>query len=316
MPKSARGVVEAEAPGRATRVLNGETHLGWLSLFGINAQTDGELLLRLTAAAIGVELARDGAPRSRHASFWSGSVSKSQVADVNASARGSRGSRHYAGPQYCVVVLETDAPAASSSSELQALASQAFAGDDAERGFCQRDQRLYAFVPAPRAVDASNARMAARAATAFRGAPQVGARNLRRRRHCGKHRDDSPQHRDCRRCARHRAARARRRACPVIRCVGRLPTALRRRRRRRACAPSPIRCWRRCAPTTRNIKRNSNGRSNSISTSGQNVKTASERLNVHRHTVFYRLRQIAEISSRSLDSAAGSTHLSFRDCGR
>ncbi len=43
---------------------------------------------------------------------------------------------------------------------------------------------------------------------------------------------------------------------------------------------------------------------------GQNVKTASERLNVHRHTVFYRLRQIADISSRSLDSAGDQ--LTFR----
>ena len=37
-------------------------------------------------------------------------------------------------------------------------------------------------------------------------------------------------------------------------------------------------------------------------TSGQNVKTAAAELNVHRHTVFYRLRQIGEISERSLDS--------------
>ena len=36
---------------------------------------------------------------------------------------------------------------------------------------------------------------------------------------------------------------------------------------------------------------------------GQNVKTAAAELSVHRHTVFYRLRQIAEISSHDLDSA-------------
>jgi len=35
---------------------------------------------------------------------------------------------------------------------------------------------------------------------------------------------------------------------------------------------------------------------------GQNVKTAAAELNVHRHTVFYRLRQIAEISGYNLDS--------------
>ena len=34
MPKSARSVVEEQSPGLAARVLNGQTHLGWLSLFG------------------------------------------------------------------------------------------------------------------------------------------------------------------------------------------------------------------------------------------------------------------------------------------
>jgi purine catabolism regulator len=36
---------------------------------------------------------------------------------------------------------------------------------------------------------------------------------------------------------------------------------------------------------------------------GQNVKTAAAELSVHRHTVFYRLRQIAEIGGHDLDSA-------------
>ena len=35
---------------------------------------------------------------------------------------------------------------------------------------------------------------------------------------------------------------------------------------------------------------------------GQNVKTTSAELSVHRHTVFYRLRQIGEITGRSLES--------------
>ena len=35
---------------------------------------------------------------------------------------------------------------------------------------------------------------------------------------------------------------------------------------------------------------------------GENVKTAAARLNVHRHTVFYRLRQIGEICAISLES--------------
>jgi PucR family transcriptional regulator, purine catabolism regulatory protein len=35
---------------------------------------------------------------------------------------------------------------------------------------------------------------------------------------------------------------------------------------------------------------------------GQNVKTTAGELNVHRHTVFYRLRQISEISGRTLEN--------------
>jgi purine catabolism regulator len=35
---------------------------------------------------------------------------------------------------------------------------------------------------------------------------------------------------------------------------------------------------------------------------GQNIKVAAAQLNVHRHTVFYRLRQIGEIGKLDLDS--------------
>jgi DNA-binding PucR family transcriptional regulator len=35
---------------------------------------------------------------------------------------------------------------------------------------------------------------------------------------------------------------------------------------------------------------------------GQNIKVAAAQLNVHRHTVFYRLRQIGEIGRLDLDS--------------
>jgi purine catabolism regulator len=35
---------------------------------------------------------------------------------------------------------------------------------------------------------------------------------------------------------------------------------------------------------------------------GQNVKVAAAELSVHRHTVFYRLRQIGDISGYDLDS--------------
>ena len=43
--------------------------------------------------------------------------------------------------------------------------------------------------------------------------------------------------------------------------------------------------------------------------SGENVKTAAERLHVHRHTVFYRLRQIAELTGLSLENSFDQLNL-------
>ncbi|MBV8530475.1 MAG: hypothetical protein JO104_04085, partial [Candidatus Eremiobacteraeota bacterium] len=59
MPATARGVVESGEAGRAQRVTAGNLDVGWLSIFGVNSAPETDLLLRLTAAAIGVELGRD-----------------------------------------------------------------------------------------------------------------------------------------------------------------------------------------------------------------------------------------------------------------
>ena len=45
---------------------------------------------------------------------------------------------------------------------------------------------------------------------------------------------------------------------------------------------------------------------------GQNIKEAAAQLNVHRHTVFYRLRQIGEIGRLDLDSPARPAHRARR----
>lgn len=308
MPKSARSVVEERSPGRATRVLNGEAHLGWLSLFGSNAQVEGDLLLRLTAAAIGVELARDGAPRSRQVSFWSG-LFEDRAVDANIVREEATAAGITLAAAYCVVALEADAPSASSANELQALASQAFAGNEAARGFCLRDLRLYAFVPAPREVDASNARTAAallprsaarrKSALAISGGVGTveGIATIRRS------------------IATAVAALAIGRRVlglghvPAYDALGAYPLLYEgadapRLRAFAYAVLAPLRAYdaKHQTELERTLKL--------YFDVGQNVKTASERLNVHRHTVFYRLRQIAEISSRSLDSAADQ--LTFR----
>jgi hypothetical protein len=308
MPKSARSVTESGAPGRVTRVLNGETHLGWLSLFSSNSQVDGEFLLRLTAAAIGIELARDGAPRSRHASFWAGLFDE-HIADANISREEAAANGIALAAQYCVVVLEADVPVASPPNELQALAMQAFAGNDTDRGFCQRDQRLYAFVPAPRAVDASNARTAAALL------PRVAARRKSALGVSGGVGTVESIATIRRSIATAEAALAIGRRVlgaghvPAYDALGAYPllyegAGVPRLRAFSENVLAPLRAYdaKHQTELERTLKL--------YFEVGQNVKTASEHLHVHRHTVFYRLRQIAEISSRSLDSAADQ--LTFR----
>lgn len=307
MPKSARTVVEAQTPGRVTRVLNGETHLGWLSLHGANAQPDGDLLLRLTAAAIAVELARDGSPRAQQTSFWSG-LFDAHVADAGTTREDAAAAGIVLAAHYCVVVLEADPFVASSLNELQAMASQTFAGSDANRGFCRRDQRLYAFVPAERAVDASNARTAAALLprSALRRKPALAVSGG-----VGSVESIATIRRSI---ATADAALAIGRRVfgtghvPAYDALGAYPLLYEGAdaARLRAFADAvlaPLRAYdvKHQTELERTLKL--------YFEVGQNVKIASERLNVHRHTVFYRLRQIAEIAARSLDSAADQLSL-------
>ncbi len=72
IPPSARSVVEAGAPGRAQRITAGKRRAGLaLALRRLTPRRTREILLRLAAAAIGVEMARDGAGvRERKRGFW------------------------------------------------------------------------------------------------------------------------------------------------------------------------------------------------------------------------------------------------------
>jgi hypothetical protein len=85
--------------------------------------------------------------------------------------------------------------------------------------------------------------------------------------------------------------------------LGVYPLLLRGGATARSCARFPIACSSRCAPTTKSIRPNWCARCGSSSTSAKRQDRRGRTLNVHRHTVFYRLRQIAEISGNDLDSA-------------
>ena len=305
IPATARAAVEGDAPGDVLRVTAGANHLGWLSHFGGNHAADAAILMRLTAAVIGVELARDtGAARGRKEDFWEALLAETfhdaAAARDQAAAHGIAAASAYVS---VVLELETDGEtnARADLAPLRALVPTFFRGLDGELGVRERGAALFLFVPASRAVDASNAKTAA----------TLLPKNLARRK-------------------------------PALRVSGGVGTVepLSRVARSAAAAQAALAIGRRVygtghvvshedlgaypllyegaevarlltfasetlAPLRRYDEKHQTELVRTLALYfklGQNVKTAAAELNVHRHTVFYRLRQIAEISGRSLDS--------------
>ena len=298
VPPSGRGVVESGAPGKVQRVTSGDAHVGWLSLFGTNAKPDAELMLRLTAAAIGVELARESfGARAKKGTFWSALLSESPL-DLAAVREEAAAHGIALAAQYCVVVLEaeTTGSLSSVSNELRALAGDVFQAGEADLGLVQQDHSLFVFVPAARAVDATNAKTAAALL------PRTAARRKSQLRISGGVGTVEALASLQRSGATARAALAIARrlygpghvasydelgAYPLLyegADVARL----------RAFAAEVL------APLRAYDEKHQTELERTLELyfdAGQNVKTtASESLNVHRHTVFYRLRQIGEIS--------------------
>ena len=302
-PATARNVVEAGAPGRAARVSSGNHHVGWLTLFCTDADPDAELLLRLTAAALGTELGREASYRGRKASFWESALA-GEFHDA-AGTREEAASRGIAvAPNYVTIALEAEAEADAPRPDVNALrtlATDGFRGADAELGFVERGATLFVLVPAIRAVDASNAKTAATLLprNAARRKPPLrvsgGASGLEAL------------------AALPRAAAAAETALAIGRRIfGAGHVALYDElgayrflyegadvERLRAFATQTL------APLRAYDEKHQTELERTLKLYfkvGQNIKTGAERLNVHRHTVFYRLRQIAEITGRSLES--------------
>jgi PucR family transcriptional regulator, purine catabolism regulatory protein len=306
IPPSARSVVESGATGRSQRIVAGSFEIGWLSLFGTDSAPDAAILLRLTAAAIGVEMARDGRMlRERKGDFWTALLERT-IHDAS-TARDEAAARGIAlAPFYLAVALEiesgNDPRAATAASELRALAAELFRSPDADLGAVERGVTLYVFVPAARAVDASNAKTAA----------GLLPKNLARRKpHLrvsgGVGSVETP-------VALQASAQSAETALAIGRRIygaGRVAVydelgAYRflyegadvdRLKAFAAQTLAPLRDYDEKHQTEleRTLKLYFNV--------GQNVKTAAAQLNVHRHTVFYRLRQIGEICATTLDSS-------------
>ncbi|MBV8149822.1 MAG: helix-turn-helix domain-containing protein, partial [Candidatus Eremiobacteraeota bacterium] len=302
-PPSARAIVEAHARGHTTRIVAGNTHVGWLSI----AQTDGDTdyLMRLTASALAVELARNGeSSRSRRRAFWErlagGAYIDANAARDDAVARGIS-----LAPSYLVVALEAESEpgsdGAADRSELRAIAAHAFAGGDGEVGLLDRGPALLVFVPATREIDASNARTAAVLLP-----KAIAKRRTQLRLSGGVGRVESllavP---DAVRTAEAALAIGRRihgsghiKAYDELGAYALLYEGadVDRLERFARSVFAPLRAYDEKHQTELE-------RTLTLYFSvGQNVKTAAAQLSVHRHTIFYRLRQIGEICGCSLES--------------
>lgn len=305
LPASARASVENGSPGRALRVSAGTTQFGWLSLFadasesGGDASTETALLLRLAAAAIASELAhRPDAAGGRRAAFWERLLERAHDG-ADAVRDDAAASGIALATAYLAVALECEA--GSDPAELRDVIAGIFRGGDADVGTLQRGPALLVFVPAAREVDASNARTAATLL------PKTAAKRSALLRFSGGIGTVEPP------ATLYRSAAAARTALAIGRRVigdGRVASYdalgaypllyegadLHRMQTFARAVLAPLREYdeRHQTELERTLRL--------FFETGQNVKTAAAGLNVHRHTVFYRLRQIAEICACALDN--------------
>jgi purine catabolism regulator len=312
MPASARATVDS-GPGRSIRVVADGAHVGWLSVFGNglppqardDATHDVDLLMRLAGAAIGIELARQpDTARGRRAAFWERLVGRTHH-DSNTARDDAATSGIVLAPAYLAIALERDAgdeiDRTEDLAELRTVAADAFRASDADLGLLERGATLLVFVPAAREVDASNTRTAAALLPKTVAKRQAGLRLAG-----GVGTVEMP-------LALHRSVEAAQAALAIGRRVfgaGRIASYedlgaypilyegadVRRLQTFARRVLSPLRAYDEEHQTEleRTLRL--------FFEVGQNVKTAAAQLNVHRHTVFYRLRQIGDICGCTLES--------------
>lgn len=305
LPASARGLRNGSA--HTVPIAAGPNQFGYLSVFAGPDGVDEDLarVVRLAASAIALELARetDGG-RSRRRTFWerllSGAYHEFSSAREDASIRGIR-----LAPQYVCVALEAEAADddhASARTELRALCADTFRSIEADVGMIERGVTLVVLVPATREVDAENAKTAALLL------PKTAAKRKPGLHIAG---GVSPSFN----------------ALDAQRSLQRAQTALAIARRiygiGRVAAFDDLGAYALLyggasaeellalaravlAPLRAYDEKHQTELERTLAlyfSTGQNVKTTASELNVHRHTVFYRLRQINDISARSLENA-------------
>jgi purine catabolism regulator len=304
LPATARGLRNGRA--YTVPIAAGANQLGHLSIFPGPQGLDEDLIrvARLAAAAIALELSREAdGGRSRRRTFWerliTGAYHDVSSAREDAAARGIALASHYV----CVALeAEADDDHVPAPAELRALCADAFRSGEADVGILERGIALVVLMPAAREVDAENAKTAAHLL------PKSAAKRRPGLRIAGGVSSSVPALEAARGVAGAEAALAIARriygagrvasydelgAYPLLYGGARIEEL----RRLAESVLAPLRAY---------DEKHQTELERTLAlyfSTGQNVKTTASELNVHRHTVFYRLRQITDISGRSLESA-------------
>jgi len=299
----------AEPFARAFPVRAGEARLGWLSAFpapGARILDERAGLIRLTAAQIAIELSRDaGSGRGRRRGFWDRLLARAYddplEAKEDAQARGIA-----LAPGYVAVAVEGDGldetVAAARNAEIRRVCLDTLGTRTGDIVVVERGGGFFFLVPAPLEVDAANARTAATLIP--RGVHRAGL-DVRIVGGVGRHAEmvhvaqSVDEAREAMIIARRMFGGGRVMPYDDLGVYPLLHRTGATREDWRAFATrvlDPLRAYDEKHQTelVRTLKL--------FFDVGQNIKEAAAQLNVHRHTVFYRLRQIGDIGRLDLDS--------------
>lgn len=303
LPREFTGLRNGRA-GRTIAILSGDTRLGQLSVFGSGDLDAFAHLARLTAGAIGVELAREsGGQPGRRRAFWERLATRAYIdtsaARDDAAARGIAPATHY-----LAVALECESTeestAAADQAALRATGAEVLRGGEGDAGLIERGSTLLFFVPAAREIDAANARTAASLLprTLAKKHPKIVAGGGAGTRVPLIDLQQSVEEAQAALTISRRLYGTGR--VGVYEDLGAYPLLLGggdsgalRGFASRTLAPLRAYDEKHQTELERTLRL--------YFAVGENVKTAASQLNVHRHTVFYRLRQIGEICGCKLD---------------
>jgi DNA-binding PucR family transcriptional regulator len=306
--ESVRLAAPADQNARAFPIRAGEARLGWLTVFPSAARDLEDRIgpVRLTAAQIAVELSRDtGGSRGRRRGFWERLLAHAY--DDPLEARDDAQSRGITlAPGYVSVAIEAEgldeSVATQKNAEIRRVCLDVLGTRTGEVVVVERGGGFFFLVPAPLEIDAANARTAAtliprgiaRAGLDVKVVGGVGrhAEML----HVARSVDES---REATTIARRMFGGGRVMPYDDLGVYPLLHRTGATREDWRVFSTrilDPLRSYDEKHQTelVRTLQL--------FFDVGQNIKEAAARLNVHRHTVFYRLRQIGEIGRLDLDS--------------